>query len=66
MIETRDGSIEDPVDLGLDLSKIEFEKVLSVGKENVNDLQVHDLEVSKIHNYILENGGIVHNGGGKL
>jgi hypothetical protein len=66
MIETRDGSIEDPVDLGLDLSKIEFEKVLSVGKENVNDLQVHDLEVSKIHNYILENGGIVHNGGGKI
>ena len=66
MIETREGFIEDPSELDLIIEKIEFESILELNSETVNETSVYDLEINDVHNYILENGGIVHNGGGKL
>jgi hypothetical protein len=64
MIETKEGFIEDPIDLKLDLDKLEFEKVTGRKSLEVSDVYVHDLEIDSLHNYIVSDGGIVHNGGG--
>jgi hypothetical protein len=65
MVETRDGEIESVSDLGLDLDKLDFIKVESVIKSEVESTKVYDLEIDSMKNYIVENSGIVHNGGGK-
>jgi hypothetical protein len=65
MIETRDGGIESVSDLGLDLDKLDFIKVESITKSEVESTKVYDLEIDSMKNYIIENSGIVHNGGGK-
>lgn len=65
MIETRDGGIESVLDLGLDLDKLDFIKVESITKSEVESTKVYDLEIDSMKNYIIENSGIVHNGGGK-
>lgn len=66
MQDTREGSIENPEDLNIDLKNIAFENVIEVRKSNVQDLKVHDLEIENVHNYLVSNSGFVHNGGGKL
>ena len=65
MIETREGGIESVLDLGLVLDKLEFIKVESITKSEVESTKVYDLEIDSMKNYIVENSGIVHNGGGK-
>lgn len=57
--------IEDPIDLNLDFSKLNFEKVEKVEIEKNITEKVYDLSVENQHNYIVEGLGIVHNGGGK-
>lgn len=66
MIKTRNGDIEDPMDLNLNIDKLDFIDVVEVSTNNVNEIDVYDLDVNEMHNYILENAGIVHNGGGKV
>jgi hypothetical protein len=66
MQDTREGSIENPEDLNIDLKNITFENVIEVNKSNVQDLKVHDLEIENVHNYLVSTSGFVHNGGGKL
>lgn len=66
MKETREGLIENPEDLNIDLKNITFEDVMEVKKSSVENLKVHDLEIENVHNYLVSNSGFVHNGGGKL
>jgi hypothetical protein len=65
MVETREGKIESEYELGLDLDKLDFIKVEDLSKSNVESVKVYDLEIDSLKNYIVENSGIVHNGGGK-
>jgi intein/homing endonuclease len=65
MIESGTTWIEDPVDLNLLIEKLNFEDILDVSVEKMENGKVYDLEVENQHNYFVEGLGIVHNGGGK-
>jgi intein/homing endonuclease len=64
-IESGSEWIEEPSDLGLKIDSLEFEDIEDIYSEFLENEKVYDLEVDKQHNYIVENLGIVHNGGGK-
>ena len=64
-IESGTEWIEEPNDLGLEIDSLEFEDIEDIYSEFLENQNVYDLEVDKQHNYIVENLGIVHNGGGK-
>lgn len=65
MIESGTFWIEDPVDLNLMIDNLEFEEIVDVSFEKIDNLKVYDLEIENQHNYVVDNLGIVHNGGGK-
>lgn len=50
--------------LKINLDEIEFVDIIDVENE-LKEQQVYDLVLKNTPNYILSNGGIVHNGGGK-
>jgi hypothetical protein len=57
--------IEDPTDLGLNLDRLDFERIDSLSIEVKDEVKVYDIEVEDQHNYVVDGLGIVHNGGGK-
>ena len=65
MIESGTFWIEDPVDLNLMIDNLEFEEIVDVSTEKIDNLKVYDLEIENQHNYVVDSLGIVHNGGGK-
>lgn len=65
MIESGTSWIEDPVDLNLMIDNLEFEEILDLSSEKIENTDVYDLEIENQHNYIVDGLGIVHNGGGK-
>jgi len=56
--------LENYYEVGLDLSKLKFNKVNTISKSQYKG-KVYDLHVDGIHNYHVKNIGIVHNGGNK-
>ena len=56
--------LENYYEIGLDLSKLKFNKVNTISKSQYKG-KVYDLHVNGIHNYHVKNIGIVHNGGNK-
>ena len=65
MIESGTSWIEEPVDLNLLVDNLDFEEIVDLSIEQIDNLKVYDLEVENQHNYIVDGLGIVHNGGGK-
>lgn len=66
MQETREGLIENVEDLKIDLNNLTFESVIEITKSEVDEINVYDLEIENVHNYLVSESGFVHNGGGKL
>jgi ribonucleoside-diphosphate reductase alpha chain len=62
MIEEQE--LENYYEIGLDLSKLKFNKVNTISKSQYKG-KVYDLHVDGIHNYHVKDVGIVHNGGNK-
>lgn len=56
--------LENYYEVGLDLSKLKFNKVNTISKSQYKG-KVYDLHVDGIHNYHIKDVGIVHNGGNK-
>jgi ribonucleoside-diphosphate reductase alpha chain len=52
-------------DLLIDLDSLTFVEIESIDLSTQDEQAVFDLEVDQTPNYIVSNGGIVHNGGGK-
>lgn len=52
-------------DLLIDLDSLNFVEIESIDLSTQAEQAVFDLEVDQTPNYIVSNGGIVHNGGGK-
>lgn len=65
MIESGTFWIEDPIDLNLLVDNLDFEEIVDLSIEKIENSKVYDLEVENQHNYIVDGLGIVHNGGGK-